>query len=405
MRLHNIAINNLKRRKIKIFFLALGLVIAVSTVVSLIRISNMMSSDLARKIDEFGANIIITPRSDSLLLSYGGMEISGVMYERKEITESDLQKIYTIKNRDNISTVAPKLFGVIKVVKVEKTTGETFENKIVNKDVIIAGVRFNDEIKLKKWWRIIGEKPTKSSDIIVGSEIAKEFNLNIGDRLKLGNNEFTVVEILRETGSQDDAMIFAELDMVQNLMNKPDAISIIEVSALCYDCPIEEIVKQTSEVLPNAKVTAIRQVVESRMHMLDRFNKFSFGISAVMIIIAGLIVFTNITASVNERTREIGIFRAVGFKQTHIMKIILTEVFIISFISGVIGYLVGYLISRLVLPMIIGEIEVVVHHHNNPDIGFMLFSVLLSVAVGTLAGIYPAYKASRLDPVLALRML
>ena len=396
--MYNIAINNLKRRKTKMLFLSIGLVIAISTVISLLRISNMMKTDLSRKLDEFGANIIITPRSDDLSLLYGGMVISGITYERRELTESDLQKIYTIKNHDNISIVAPKLFGVVKVYRVGEEMDKILDN------VIIAGVRFKDEIKLKKWWQIIGKEPVKDNDIIVGSEVVKKFNLTIGDELDIGGERFIIVGILRETGSQDDIMIFAGIDKVRKLMNKPDAISVIEISALCYDCPIEEIVRQTSEVLPDAKVTAIKQAVESRMHMLDRFNKFSFGISIVIIFIAGLIVFTNITASVNERTREIGIFRAIGFKQIHIMEIILIEIFIISFVSGVIGYIAGYFTSQLISPMVVNEVEAVAHH-NNSDLALILFSVLLSIVVATLAGIYPAYRASKLDPVLALRML
>ena len=77
MRLKDISINNLRRRKGKVFFLILGLTIGITTVVTLISVTRMMNEDIANKLDEFGANILIIPRSDDLSLSYGGMNIGG----------------------------------------------------------------------------------------------------------------------------------------------------------------------------------------------------------------------------------------------------------------------------------------------------------------------------------------
>ncbi len=70
------------------------------------------------------------------------------------------------------------------------------------------------------------------------------------------------------------------------------------------------------------KVTAIKQTLQTKMEALDHFKKFSIGISAIVLLIGALIVFTNMMASVNERKREIGIFRAIGFRKSHVMRII-----------------------------------------------------------------------------------
>ena len=77
MKLKDISINNLRRRKGKVFFLILGLTIGITTVVALISMTRMMNEDISNKLDEFGANILIIPRSDALALSYGGVRIWG----------------------------------------------------------------------------------------------------------------------------------------------------------------------------------------------------------------------------------------------------------------------------------------------------------------------------------------
>ena len=142
MRLKDISINNLRRRKGKVFFLILGLTIGITTVVTLISITRMMNDDISRKLDEFGANILIIPRSDDLSLSYGGMNIAGVSIDAQMLKDSDVPKIRQIEVRENISTVSPKLIGVV---------------EIEGKRVPLMGVHFEEELRLKKWWKIHGE--------------------------------------------------------------------------------------------------------------------------------------------------------------------------------------------------------------------------------------------------------
>ena len=160
--------------------------------------------------------------------------------------------------------------------------------------------------------------------------------------------------VLDETGSQDDFLIFADLTFVQEAMKKPGSLSLIEVSAFCNTCPIEEIVRQISKTLPHAKVTAIKQTLQTKMEALDHFKKFSVGISIIVLLIGSLIVFTNMMASVNERKREIGIFRAIGFRKSHVVRIIFLEALIVGLIAGIVGYVLGLGVSQIIGPMITG---------------------------------------------------
>ena len=387
MKLKNISINNLRRRKGKVFFLILGLTIGITTVVALISVTRMMNEDIAGKLDEFGANILILPRSDDLFLSYGGMNFGGVSIDgAQSLRESDIPKIRQIEVRENISTVSPKLIGVV---------------TIEGKRVPLMGVHFQEENRLKKWWKIHGTVPKNPDEVLLGNEVAVRLFKSAGDTLTIKGKKLKVAGVLDETGSQDDFLIFSHLPFVQQTVKRPGVLSLIEVSAFCNTCPIEEIVSQISKQLPHAKVTAIKQTLQTKMEALDHFKKFSAGISAIVLLIGSLIVFTNMMASVNERKREVGIFRAIGFRKSHVIRIIFLEALIVGVIAGIVGYALGFGISYFMGPLITGMKggKVIL------DPFLAMGAILLSATIGILSSIYPALHASKMDPTAALRAL
>lgn len=386
MKLHNIAANNLRRRKGKMAFVTIGLAVGVATVVALITLTNSMSQDIGRKMDEFGANILITPQSNDLSMSYGGISLGRVTFDQKEIREEDLAKIAQIRNRANISVVSPKILGGV-------TVG--------GKNILLVGVDFDKELKMKQWWDIFGAPPKAADEVLLGSRAADSLHVMQGERVKISGETFTVSGVLNQTGSQDDSLILMPLKKAQKLLHKEGKISLVEVAALCSGCPIDDMVTQIAEKLPDAKVSAIRQVVESRLQALDQFRKFSYGISGVVVFIGSLIVFVTMMGSVNERTTEIGVFRAIGFRKQHIMRIILIEAGTLSLIAGFMGYVAGMGGAKAVLPFIA--------EGKNPvlawDPALALGAIVLAVVVGIAASLYPARQAAKMDPTEALRTL
>ncbi|MFH2075581.1 MAG: FtsX-like permease family protein [Pseudomonadota bacterium] len=420
MRLHNISLNNLRRRRGKTIFLIVGLLIGVTTVVALVALTGAMEKDIGKKLDELGANILITPISHDLALNYGGIQLSGVALDVHPLRQADLARISSIKNNENISIVSPKLIATARVNQ---------------KDGLLAGIVFKEELRLKKWWKIApktvaGADPENNAhdmkemgktadgagggngayrlvnslterDLLAGAAAAKHLQLVEGQIVDIRGEAFEVRGILEEMGSQDDALIFADLSRVQKTLKRPGEISLVEVAAFCNTCPIEEMVTQISAVLPGAKVTAVKQAVESRLETVRHFKRFSLGISAVVMFIGSLIVFTTMMASVNERTREIGIFRAIGFRKIHIARIILLEAFVVGFLAGVLGYLAGLGVSRLTLPFFLPGQGITIPW----DMGVALGATALSVLLGLAASLYPALRAARLDPAESLRAI
>jgi putative ABC transport system permease protein len=385
VKLHHISFNNLNRRKGKMIFLILGLFVGIAAVVSLLSITDMMGREVEERLDRFGANIVMAPRSENLSLSYGGITVGEVGYRIAEFDESRLGGIRQIENGKNVGIIAPKTIGVA---------------TIRDRKVLLVGTDFKAELALKTWWQLDGEPPAADNELIIGADAAEAFRLAVGDELIIAKRGFVVAAILQRTGASEDGVIMGDLHEIQEILNKKGKISMVEISAFCRGCPISEIVLQIAEKFPDARVTALEQVVMSKMQSVEMFRSFSYGIATLVIAIGALLVFVTMMGSVNERTREIGIFRAIGFRQSHIMQIVLMEALVVGLISGVLGFAGGSLITWAVVPLILQE-------GSTPglDLGLGGISVLLGVSLSLLASLYPARKASRLDPSEALRAL
>lgn len=385
MRLKDIAVNNLRRRKAKAFFVLAGLFIGICTVVVFLSLVEAMKEDINHKLEMYGANILIVPKTENLSLSYGGLSLGGVSFEMQEIREAELRNIANIKNSANVAAVGPILLGPV-------TVG--------TQRILLAGVDFQAFQILRPWWSLKGRIPDRDGAVI-GSGAARVLGLAAGDTFRIGQREIPVSGVLEATGSQDDDLLFMPLAMTQALLGKEGRISMAEVAALCSGCPIPDMVKQISEVLPGANVMAIQQVVKGRMETLNHFQKFSYGVSALVLLVGSLMVLVTMTGSVRERTVEIGIFRAMGFRRGHVIRIILLEAAIISGMAGILGYLVGFAATKMLIPFFAEGHGAVVPFNFALAIG----AFLLALFVGLASSAYPALMASRLDPNEALRAL
>jgi putative ABC transport system permease protein len=221
----------------------------------------------------------------------------------------------------------------------------------------------------------------------------------MGDYVRIGGQRFTVTGVLAETGSQDDSLLIAGLRDAQQVLGKPGKLSLVEIAAQDSGAPVERIARELRAALPQAEVTAMQEAVKSRQHAVDQFRKFSYAIVGVVIAIEALVVFLTVMGSVSERTREIGVFRAIGFRRVHITRLILIEASIASAIAGVLGYAAGMAVTSAVLPLVAHSADVA----WAPLLG--LAAVVLAMAIGGLASLYPALHAGKLDPTEALRAL
>jgi len=385
MKLHHISLGNLRRRKSKAFLLFTALSIGVALVIAMKGITAKMQEEVQTKMDEYGANIIITPKSEGIALSYGGVSLGDASFEMERLEAKDVPLIREIHSARNISAVAPKVIGVLDVNK---------------SPYLVVGVDFLEEFRIKKWWHVQGGRPKGRGEVLLGNGVAQKLFLKPGQALSLKGKPYKVAGILQENASQDDSAIFMELGEAQRLLGKKGEISMIEVSALCSECPIEDIVRQISHKLPHAKVSPVRQAMALRMQTVGQLVSFSLAVSAVVSVIGSLVVFISMLGSVNERTKEIGVLRALGFRRKHIVKIIMLEAFIVSAASGAAGWILGSLSISALAPYFLEKPVLFAG-----DYVFPLLALGMSVSIGLLSSIYPALKAAKLEPIEALRYI
>ncbi len=385
MKLIDVALRSLRRRSGKMLLLVLGLSLGVATVVALISLNESMRSQGATPLDEFGANILIVPQANDLAVSYGGVTVASASFDVGELRLEDLAAIDTIKNAANISILSPKLLSAAEV------EGRT---------ILVAGVRFSDELLLKQWWEIEGTPPASPDEALIGYRVAEELGVEAGDEIRIYGITLHIAGVLRENGSQDDDIIFADLGTVQAAIGRPGVITLAEVAALCTACPIEEMVAQISEVLPQARVTALRQAVALRMETADQLTRFGLVVSVIVVLIGSLVVLTTMLSAVGERKQEIGLMRALGFRRRHIARVILSEAAMVSVVGGIVGWGLGVLGAALLLPRLVDPQATL---HVTPLL--VAGSVLGALLIGLAGAIYPALQAAKLDPTTALRAL
>jgi putative ABC transport system permease protein len=385
VRLEHIVFHNLRRRKGRAIFLVVGLLIGVATVVTLLSLTDALGRRAQHEMENFGANIIITPRSDELTLNYGGVQLGGVNLVSREIEQASLVNIDDIPNRRNVATIGPKVLGAVEV------DGQR---------VMMMGVDPKAEFKLKRWWSIAGRKIEKGRELLVGDAVVKRFDLTMGDTLQIDGHDYTVVGLLAKTGSQDDQLLITPLPVAQSVLGKEGRLSMVEIAALCHDCPVDDMVNQLQTALPGTAVQAVQQVVKTRMHALGQFRLFAWGVAVTVVIIGALLVFVTMMGAISERTREIGIFRAIGYRRRHVLHLVLVEAAVVSALGGVLGYITGVSATLAALPLLEGGNA---SWQWNP--GLAIVSVVAAILVGLVASLQPAIRASRLEPSEALRAL
>ncbi len=383
MRLSHIALSNVRRHLAGTVMLAVLIASVVAVVASLYFVNRSANSDLADKVDEYGANITVVPRSDELPLVYGGIRVGALDYGAQPLTLEQVALIRAIRNKENINKVAPKL------LQPAQLDGLTF---------MVVGVQWDQELPLKRWWTIDGEAPSTSDDVVLGSRLAEKLGRSAGSTVTLQGRVLRVTGILQPTGDQDDDILFVDLSTAQTLWNRSGEVSFVEVSAWCSSCPIEDITAQIATILPGAQVSAMRKAMESRELLVGQFRLFSIIVSAFMALAGILVVLASTLSRVRGRKEEIGVFRALGYRRAHIVQIVLTENLLVGLVAAVIGVAVAWF-SSAPFARLVADVA----RPASPDPVILIGCVAAATMLVVAASLYPAWVASRLSPLLALR--
>ncbi len=388
MNLLTLPLRHAGTRPLRVVLLVAVFTLGIAAMTALHQVSELVGETIEKKLLSFGANILVTPKRETLKVSYGGYTLGDVTVEEGRIV---LPEAYAAINamplRANVAVVAPKLLSAA---------------RLPEGPAALVGVDWKEEPALKAYWAVDGKLPDEHSvdEVLAGATLAQSRKLAPGQRLTLDGHALVVSGVLQATGGDDDNALFAPLALVQSMTGKKDQAGFLEVAALCAGCPIDDIVAQLQTALPHTEVRALRQVAQSRMYAIHFAQNLAFSVSLVILITACAMIVMSMLSAVNERKKEIGIMRAVGFSRTGVFAAFTVEAAGIGMLSGLLGYASGLLLAEQVLrrlPLADASGAAPVF-----QIAALLLSGLAVAGIAALAAAFPAWKASRVEPAEAL---
>jgi putative ABC transport system permease protein len=375
-----LVIKNIQRRKARTILNSIGLILAIAVIVSTTTISNSMQQQIGEEVEKYGPNIVVTPKTTSITVPYGN-----VMVGKSTFMQSELTKLANIPNAKNVRIISPKLY-------IQATSGE--------ETLLVIGLNIADEHYLKPWWNIVGDIPQDTGkEALIGSEIAIALDVSANKPLELNGETYTVTAILDETGSNDDYNIFIPLTSAQNLSGQLGEISLVDIGALCTDCPVEDISTQIMAAIPGVRASPILQAVETRMQTVEQAARFSLMLASVVLVAGCVGVMNTMFSSVHQRQREIGVFMSLGADDMFVYTIFIFEALLLGLVGGVLGSGLGVLVSVFLGPGLLST------SISSIPLQVIPLSIGVSVAACLIASIYPTWRATKIDPVTALKAI
>jgi putative ABC transport system permease protein len=377
------------RNKTRSSLAIVGIAIGITVIVALGMITGGLKTSTQSTLKAGAAEITVIQAGSG---GFGGFGSGNV----NESRVSDIQKLSGVKDTAGILRVTSTLPGSS---NTSSSTGNTSGGGFGG--LSITGIN-SDKLSLVGVDSVNGTTFTNGSadEIIIGKTAAQDLNKTLGDTINLYGKDFKITGIF-ETGSFiQDGGAFMSLNTLQNLTNNNDRVSSILVK-INDNANITEVSQTIQDTYPNELNTTTAAAQAGRINQgLSFIDTATWAISLLAIIIGGVGVINTMIMSVYERTREIGVLKAVGWKDRRILGMILGESIVLTLIAAVIGTVVGIVGVEVILALS-PSVGGVITPSFAPDIFLRAFGV--AFLVGIIGGLYPAYRASRLAPTEALR--
>ncbi|WP_458402911.1 ABC transporter permease [Methanobrevibacter sp.] len=355
------------RRKTSAVLAIVGIAIGIIVIVALGGITEGLVNTFEETIHAGGADFQVS-----------GKETGDSAYGTNTINASWTDKIASVEGVDEAYPIYVVLTSV----------GDEYMNTLIGIDS--NGTSLAD-ISMKEG-RIFEDN---SSEVILGEIYAEDNNYSVGDSIEIDGEDFEVVGIY-ETGDQNMAGgVFTSISKVGEIMDDEDSISNIYVKVE-KGADAQEVADRI-DARYGDNITTVTSVMEMTQmaDMLNTLQGSTWAISLLAIVVGGLGIINTMLMSVFERTREIGVLKAVGWSNRRILLMIVGESMVITLVSAIIGSLIGFLGCTLLGP------QMGIDPLFTPKIFVQAFSI--AVVVGIIGGLYPAIKAIRLPPTEALR--
>jgi len=396
-----IAVKSLVTRKVRSWLTIIGIVIGVFLVVSLLSLSEGLKNAVMQQLGKMGKDLITVVPGDA-------SNIMTSMQGGAKLTNEDLKLMEKTKG---VGVVIPMNYSAV-----------TARYKDEKKTVLIYGNDWKESLDIFKndmgWSLSSGKWPISGkNEVLLGSIAATEIfpGIKINDYLVINGKKYTVVGILNSVGAKDDdSMVSVDLEIFRSLTGDRTGAKAAFLKIKTGYSP-DEVVEYLKKSLEENRKRKIGQEADASSFTILTSEKLSdivgnvmgmiqaviIGFASIAIIVGGVGIMNTMYTSVRERTKEIGIMKAIGAKNRTITTIFLIESGIFGMLGGIGGTFLGMVFAKGI------EIYFQIHplFYLKADVGpvLILFSIGFSFIIGCVSGYFPARSASKLKPVDALR--
>ncbi|UNC91385.1 ABC transporter permease [Candidatus Contubernalis alkaliaceticus] len=407
--------DGIQRRKIRSALSILGIAIAAAALFSMLSLRENYELGMRSELDFMGSQVVAVAKGcpyEAVAVIMSGSQVSATLPE--EVVEQ-------IRSLPNIKVVSPGLHGTYRYEDsslpllgvtseelelkpgwiIEGRFPEQFGEAVLGSGMVDFYARRGEENDFWRWWSpcCFGLSPEWDVES-PGKEMALGETLQVsvaGEPLTL-----TVVGILEKTGSKDDFSTFTTMETVQKLLHLEDRVAMVNIQVEDTGLIPETI--ENVQAIPDVQAVTSAQVMGTLQNLIETGQNMFFMVMLVALFVGGLGTMNIMLMSVFERTREIGMMKAVGASGSKIFQMFILEGVLICLAGGILGAAAGWVIS-LMGNFILDQFVSVVPSHWTAQVSWYILGVSIGfpLLVGVLAALYPAIRASSLDPMEALR--
>ena len=410
-----LSVNSLTQRGLRSWLTILGIIIGVAAVVAILSMGAGMEESVSSQLGGLGADIVtITPGFNRAVGFRGhgeGSRDMGASGTDGNLTVRDIQIIKSVSGVDLVN-------GIVSGRADVTYLAETASLSVKGVDPLIwSEMTTTSELESGRYL-----STGDGNVVVIGNSIAEETfkqPLLTNTQIEIEGKSFRIVGILEKSG-MDDGTIFMPSDQARIILEdfESDQFSSIEVKVSDTGTEDSEYVLEVTEKIEE-KLLLSRHVTEDKKdftitssqatqemvsEMMGTMNMFLGGIAAISLLVGAIGIANTMFMSVMERTRQIGVLKALGTTNNEVMKLFLIESGIIGFLGGLIGIFFGIIASGMLTllgggmaPGARGEMVTVVE----PEL--IMFAMVFTIVIGIISGLIPARSAANLEPVDALR--
>ena len=376
----HIILRALGHRRGRTVLLLAVLAMASSLATALGIVSTSMEKRVAEEVRKYGANLIILPESARLDVGSGGLNF-GVVSEPSYLLQQQVENSLAQSG-----------------LKAERSFHLRGALQMKASDIMVEGVNFADVRRLFPWWQLKGNWPAVG-ETVVGNDLATRLKLKPGDSMEMtGKNQTVRLRIsgIVSSGGEEDGLLFLALPELQQALGLDGQVSLVRLMVTAGGDSIKKNAAALQLLLPTAKVSEVRQTARTSEGLLAKVKLLMIMVTAVVLISAGSSVAGTMSTTVLERSKEIGLMKAMGGTRSEVMLIFCGEAAMLGVVGGVAGYICGTFIAQFITKTVFASSAEFIPW-------FVFVSLGISLFLALLGSIGPMISVFKLDPVRSLR--